>query len=72
MLCILASKIARKASWKNTPPSCFLQIPFNKPRNFVRLQPLQRERLEIAWVSLILWPDIERSSGNQPKGIIIF
>ena len=61
-----------KVSWKNVQPSCFLQIALNKPRNFVRLQPLQRERLEIAGASLILWPDIERSCGNQPKGIVSF
>ena len=45
---------------------------FSKPRSFVRLQPWQRERLEIALDSLILWPDIERSCGNQSKGIINF
>jgi len=47
-------------------------VLFSKPRNFVRLQPWQRERLEIALDSLILWPDIERNCGNQSKGIVSF
>ena len=47
-------------------------VLFSKPRNFVRLQPWQRERREIALDSLILWPDIERSCGKQSKGIVSF
>ena len=47
-------------------------VLFPKPRNFVRLQPWQRERREIALDSLILWPDIERSCGKQSKGIVSF